>query len=461
MKKFYILAALAAVGMSAYAAPVASKVMSSKNAQLQEFVNVKGQAEVATNGKYLMTRADGPAKKITSVKDLLGSYIFYYASPWFDNMKGDYVSPYFVQGDTENEIIIKNLYYGDVDLVAYVDMANHTLTIPKQDVFYYPSTNQMAYFQIRNASVNESTGAITYQMGEKLVLEFDENGFAYFGTLRFNDDTTFEATTFDGFGYMIEDNRGFWGASGWRMEGIDWFTFDPAEWEQINNSTVTDDFMVHFLKNSDPIESTATAYRAKDNHLKFCFTNMYHTGDWAQINTEGTDIGYYVIDASYPDCAYTNLYTLNGFYFNDYDENDTPIGTFQAAPYNDECQKVQFEDYTPEEVYDEFSVLGIDCSYFDETKGIIYIYNLWFGDNNSPLDKYGFVAERNPDGTVKKWYPCSLEFTVSLDGVNEVEFDSNAPVKYFNLQGVEVANPAKGQLVIKTQGNKAKKVVIR
>jgi len=45
--------------------------------------------------------------------------------------------------------------------------------------------------------------------------------------------------------------------------------------------------------------------------------------------------------------------------------------------------------------------------------------------------------------------------------VADGEFDANAPVEYFNLQGIRVATPEAGQLLIKRQGNKAEKVVIR
>ncbi|MDR1809606.1 MAG: hypothetical protein LBR34_04275, partial [Prevotella sp.] len=37
--------------------------------------------------------------------------------------------------------------------------------------------------------------------------------------------------------------------------------------------------------------------------------------------------------------------------------------------------------------------------------------------------------------------------------------ESNAPVRYYNLQGVEVAAPTKGAIYIVRQGAKAKKVV--
>ena len=42
----------------------------------------------------------------------------------------------------------------------------------------------------------------------------------------------------------------------------------------------------------------------------------------------------------------------------------------------------------------------------------------------------------------------------------EVSTDANAPVEYFNLQGVRVANPENG-LYIRRQGNKVEKVIIR
>lgn len=48
-------------------------------------------------------------------------------------------------------------------------------------------------------------------------------------------------------------------------------------------------------------------------------------------------------------------------------------------------------------------------------------------------------------------------------GVDDIISDSNAdaPVEYFNLQGVRVANPAAGQLVIKRQGSEVTKMVVR
>ena len=52
---------------------------------------------------------------------------------------------------------------------------------------------------------------------------------------------------------------------------------------------------------------------------------------------------------------------------------------------------------------------------------------------------------------------------IEAAGVEDVivDNDENAPVEYFNLQGVRIENPAKGGLYIKRQGNTATKVIVR
>lgn len=76
------------------------------------------------------------------------------------------------------------------------------------------------------------------------------------------------------------------------------------------------------------------------------------------------------------------------------------------------------------------------------------------------------------DGDVLKakvWWPLAggraetpeLTYTVvSPSGVEAIDIDDNAPVVYYNLNGVQVANPTTG-LYIKVQGNKVNKVIIK
>lgn len=48
---------------------------------------------------------------------------------------------------------------------------------------------------------------------------------------------------------------------------------------------------------------------------------------------------------------------------------------------------------------------------------------------------------------------------VGTSAISEISADENAPVEYFNLQGIRVANPENG-LYIRRQGNKVSKVVL-
>ena len=47
-----------------------------------------------------------------------------------------------------------------------------------------------------------------------------------------------------------------------------------------------------------------------------------------------------------------------------------------------------------------------------------------------------------------------------VSGIEEVGADENAPVEYFNLQGVRVANPEAG-IYVRRQGSKVEKVYIK
>ena len=79
----------------------------------------------------------------------------------------------------------------------------------------------------------------------------------------------------------------------------------------------------------------------------------------------------------------------------------------------------------------------------------------------------GFASSVNADGTVNiyQFNPgirlAKYVFDATGEGGVEgtIATDANAPVKYYNLQGVEIANPENG-LFIKKQGAKAEKVIL-
>lgn len=81
-------------------------------------------------------------------------------------------------------------------------------------------------------------------------------------------------------------------------------------------------------------------------------------------------------------------------------------------------------------------------------------WNIFYLDGNEDYDFLGVLITKNS---------ISLDFELgaATEGVESITIDnSNAPVEYYNLQGVRVANPESG-LYIRRQGNTATKVLVK
>ncbi len=85
-------------------------------------------------------------------------------------------------------------------------------------------------------------------------------------------------------------------------------------------------------------------------------------------------------------------------------------------------------------------------------------------DENT-VNIYTWVATGSKDdatGTVPGCYAAMVKLTADdTTGIIEIAGDENAPVEYFNLQGIRVNEPAAGTVVIKKQGTKTSKFVVR
>jgi hypothetical protein len=172
--------------------------------------------------------------------------------------------------------------------------------------------------------------------------------------------------------------------------------------------------------------------------------------------------------------------------------------------YDPTCDYLTFDVSDPAESYIAPSATGI---YFYSTSGdyIMFAYgstNQMDGGSEASADTWGTFADGTlsfpelviPSGATSEnecagalsfaqatydteegeytlsdtcylvWSPEVMKIETSIAGIKNViadTNDANAPVEYFNLQGMRVANPAAGQLLIQRQGSKATKVVIR
>lgn len=132
----------------------------------------------------------------------------------------------------------------------------------------------------------------------------------------------------------------------------------------------------------------------------------------------------------------------------------------------------------PNKVYLEASTLGFNFSSFGQ--GLLWSWaGRYIAAGQTPdaedLGTYSNNVITMPDASLMFAFnnynkgtlmTCGENFKITLTptptGVTNVATDNaNAPVEYFNLQGVRVANPEAGQLVIRRQGTTVEKVVLR
>ncbi len=122
----------------------------------------------------------------------------------------------------------------------------------------------------------------------------------------------------------------------------------------------------------------------------------------------------------------------------------------------------------------EYMVLPVTSATTGSRGSSVAVYNLADGsevanwDSGCSVDYYvGSVQARvNADGATANIYVgghkdciALLKFTPGASAIESIAADANAPVEYYNLQGVKVAKAENG-LFIKKQGNKAVKVVL-
>lgn len=96
---------------------------------------------------------------------------------------------------------------------------------------------------------------------------------------------------------------------------------------------------------------------------------------------------------------------------------------------------------------------------------VIYSFTIMIGGDYYPWD-----AEKSDWGE-KSAYPenilmkTDVNVSKATSGIENIEFieidNSNAPVEYYNLQGVRINEPAAGQIVIRRQGTNVSKIIVR
>lgn len=429
MKKIYALA-MAAMTLPAFAVTPVGNMTSAQA--------VLGQpGKLAIEAKNDMKKA--PAR-IKSMDDAYGPYQIKYS--WGlsgdDQFKGN-IAPMMIAGEAANEVILKNCPYSDMDIVATIDVTAGTMTVKKQDLLYNPTEGEMMVFQPE---------WIDEEKGEPVSVESIVGTFDADGNITWPERACWSIRISKGWFCLLYQMN-------WRK--IHYFDFTPGDagYEEACDITFEDNVINMFVAEEYKVGAqTAKAYKSTDGS-QYVIANPYNSTKWAELNA-GAQIGLnndgcFYLNLMNAECAMLRPATGCGMWINSADQGEEPYYQ-EVFPFNQEGQTFYLKEWPVEDIIDDFYANEIPLSTADLEKGEVNIINMFFGFTDDPLMTYWFGPEN----------PMSYKFTgFNFSGVNEVNVENNAPVKYYNLQGMEVVNPAKGQLVIKTQGNKTVKEIVK
>ena len=150
MKKLLLSAFAAVLALSAAAAP---QVFDRRAALKAHAFDGKIEKQATAS------RFKAPAKKISTLADVPGNYVGYYAS-YFDDYAAAYCNVTIEQGSTDTDLIIKGLWGSWAkDLNATIDTETGVITIPRQSIYEYTGDTPADF-----VNVNDTTAAVTAQV---------------------------------------------------------------------------------------------------------------------------------------------------------------------------------------------------------------------------------------------------------------------------------------------------------
>ena len=471
-KTLYALAVALTCGLAANAAPQVSALRA--NNQSVSIDKVEAQLKADKNVAVPVGRkAKAVKNRVATAEDFIGSWQWRGQSP----LSSEYLPSsgiMTISQDTQTDsLLVQGFEYFSTGLEknglrAYVK--DGRLYIPNQlshvedDPLY---TLWFINFTLRNAKPGEDPEYKYYTYSPiDFYFTFNEDGTLSSGSPITSEDPTDQelaenlciATDL----FVNRDNKegeGFyfyWAVRYVTATPLEIFAFNADEWAYAGVAVFQDAWFAELFNVNIPAYDV-DLYRSKLNENRFLLFDPYGPstpyGEYG-IN-ESPDEGFLVFDMTDPDCVLFEplVYSIT---MDTGDEEESDLQKFYC--YNAEGYYYYLQDATTEEIISNFDMNEKACSFFDPSDRYLGIYNGLF--------------DMIPEGTLGagySWTGASMEGYVILpEGYNDdssvkdiIGADNNAPAEYFNLQGVRVNNPEKGQLVIVRQGSKASKQVVR
>lgn len=451
MKKFYTIALASAVALSASAGTElklrTNADFSAKTLNTDAPMRLKKSVKELTNAMPALKKS----KKAAADDGIEGTYTI---------TIGDYYWEDSVNGELEEEC--------EVSL-------NQGMAIFSCD--YFPSMTGGAY--------NETTGTITFsaielgqaQIGQQMyyvrfepftgvttdgyIISQSYNATYSNGTISFPSE--------HGFCWSAYTDANYTQLAGY-LDAFDVVSLakkapeDENAWTSLGNATFMDGWVLPLfdIDQTDPANQYEVELQQNsEDHNLYRLVDPYHGNSPVADLNETDKKGYITFNVANPDhvvfvltdagFAYADADLSKMYCYNaltwalDYlgtDDIDTVLNAL--AQSGKELPATTFKN----------GVVDLPSTFVNATEG--YQSDACFGDQSDKNGGYGWITE------TKAGKNMAAKIIFPATGIdNVVAGEADAPVKYFNLQGIEVAKPAAGQVVIRKQGNNATKFMAR
>lgn len=467
MKKIYVAAALAmALGVSATAADFQFK------SDVKQALQSNHEFTVAEHESNGIRKA--PAE---GLRQGVNMFAWTYYTSYTTN-DGQEVAEWVnesVEIDLQGTKAIISGFFDLAPVIATYDETNKTLTIKSQDLFYTIDNETLRLYTWNYVQSPSDPNKMVQQEGDIVLtytpegsqLTMNSTGEEYiWGVGGFSSSdmvsmwVSLPSIVDQGRGYLFADMCFFDSVPAYWGESCEQFDYNASDWKDVGNAKFVDGWLQPLFNGEIPEYEVKCQQNVK-NPNKYLLVDPYSSGFFEELGMPANS-GFIQLDVTNPEVVLVVPFTNSSLQLANIKEG-APEGVYFAMT-NAEAMKILVDGFTYQDVIDEANDFGDELPKFEN--GVITIPQCRLqvpndlGAGNVWSQVYGgvFDDEDNPinDDLMR------ATITIPTAGVEGVIADSeNAPVRYFNLQGMEVANPEAGQLVIKKQGSKTTKLIVR
>ncbi len=442
MKKIYAVGMALTVGLSAMATQKAttSVVESKASTDMTYRTYEKATVESAASGKA-----------VTSINDLLGLYRW--SSEGHLNAagkQGPMQSAVMFEENNSNSVLISSFPWAGKMTEMAVNIDTKVVVINGDQ---YVGDNGVGgdpvYIYVYETTVNSEN-----QYERKRVNNIK-------GTVMDNGDVSFPENYWIG----ATDQGAGDGNSFYYLQGNNQFKKLPFAtpenlegYEKIGDGVFTDGWFnpLLALNNVPKIENVSVpVWRNKTNGKELLVENPYADAKWSDVKLRvGDGKGYLIFNVELEELVTVTPLVESGMVTDDSENADGSVLGHYYLENEEGLRAWGGEDKL--DLLDEYVMGELPCSNVEGNQ--VTFLNLFFGVDEAPAGQYWWNADTAtriatlvlPDG-----------WRVGDGGVNGITVDNEVAPRYYNLQGVEIAAPVKGQLTIKKEGNKAVKFIAR